>query len=47
MIQTGFYTIALRKEAERRLQRIEEDKRRQERMNELKIKLSHANNNDE
>lgn len=39
MIKTGFYDIALRKEAERREERLSEVERRKKRMEELNIKF--------
>lgn len=39
MINTGFYDIALRKEAERRAERLNDEERRKKRMQELNIKF--------
>ena len=39
MIKTGFYDIALRKEAERRQIRLDDHLRRQKRMEELQVKF--------
>lgn len=39
MIHTGFYDVALRKAAERRQARLEEDERRRKRMEELNVRI--------
>ena len=40
MIKTGFYEIVVRKESERRNERLEEIKRKEKRLSELGIKIS-------